>query len=180
MVARTASNGAIPVGSNPHRFLAQLRRRGTIHSYKLERWSVGLFLAGSRSSEEHMEKESTGRVIKFRQWDIVLRKMKQHDDLLIAGVGQHSLLLPIENTDLVHMQFTGLKGKNGIEIYEGDVLRLDKDWQGPSSNGVKVGVVEFRDCSFCLELYDSLPLHLLIPAVVEVIGNIYENPELLK
>lgn len=82
--------------------------------------------------------------------------------------------------DFILLQFTGLKDKNGKEIYEGDILRLDKDWQGPSSNGMKVGAVKYEDCSFCLELYDSLPLHLLIPAVIEIIGNIYENPELLE
>jgi uncharacterized phage protein (TIGR01671 family) len=71
-------------------------------------------------------------------------------------------------TSLQIMQFTGLKDKNGKEIYEGDIVML---------NGSKVPkVMEFRKGSFCLDyIYFGTEAYRM-----EVIGNIYENPELIK
>ena len=80
------------------------------------------------------------------------------------------------------MLFTGLKDKNGKEIYEGDILSLDK---------IKVGFVEFSNGEFQLLIIDALSLtEEMLQRLgkdyeemkkwydMEVIGNIYENPEL--
>jgi hypothetical protein len=69
------------------------------------------------------------------------------------------------------MQYTGLNDENGEEIYEADILR----WVGKGNYpGGNVQLVIFKD-------YRILPLAgALSSKRWEVIGNIYENPELLK
>ncbi|PKR85049.1 YopX family protein [Heyndrickxia camelliae] len=78
-------------------------------------------------------------------------------------------------------QYTGLKDKNGREIYEGDILLFnnsinDRKWKC---------VVEYREGSFvCVYQNDKVYNHFdswNVPKVTwEVIGNIYENPSLLE
>ena len=68
------------------------------------------------------------------------------------------------------MQDTGLKDKNGKEIYEGDVCRVDY------TDGWELGVVEYEKGTYYL-IYKSLGMN---HDKIEVVGNIYENPELLE
>ena len=88
-------------------------------------------------------------------------------------------------------QYTGLKDKNKNKIFEGDIVRLKGDGYG----GSKVGkdyyrVVTFHDGSFCLSIEDGVhyPVHTPICEyrnsynIVNwvVIGNVIDNPELMK
>lgn len=78
-------------------------------------------------------------------------------------------------------QYTGLKDKNEVKIYENDILAY-KDWEGETiiDGVVKYGVF---NCSCCNGVYgwyiDEGDIRMCEDNELEVIGNIYDNPELL-
>ena len=73
-------------------------------------------------------------------------------------------------------QYTGLKDKNGKEIYEGDILRLDEFYN--------LWLVEWHEAGFYIRnapySFDYYALEKQLAITREAIGNIYEIPELLE
>ncbi len=137
------------------------------------------------------------RIIKFRVWDKLAKEMRysletsanRNMDLLDFGGISDSYEL---------MQFTNIKDNNGRWIYEGDIVKvLDRDWPSQLDDYPEMNHQQYLDfiSSICEVIYvgDRYELWKLSGKgyfannlrlksgrdVFEVVGNIYENPELL-
>ncbi|GAA5428022.1 YopX family protein [Lactococcus lactis] len=85
--------------------------------------------------------------------------------------------------DVEFMQSTGLKDKNGVEIYEGDVINYRNSFRNPMTGSGSLSInrdfkIIFKDGEFKAKGFDIRLKNIL--SYSEVIGNIYENPELLE
>lgn len=137
------------------------------------------------------------REIKFRTWDESTNTM--YMDSLVGNSGK---LVAVEYTteendlellyntyengmhpeQFILMQFSGIKDYKGKEVYEGDICRFDTE------NGIVIAEVYFKECSDENEWVSGLYFKFLRHeeydgdngVEFEIIGNIYENGELLN
>lgn len=129
------------------------------------------------------------REIKFRVWDKTLKKM-------FYPSGEYRIWLTNEGVPLIEFsswkeeyndeddlydsefeihQYTGLKDENGKEIYEGDILKYSED------SLLKVFFVEGCFMTVEIGIPDNCPLWLYdYNKESVVIGNVFENPELIN
>ena len=119
---------------------------------------------------------------KFRAWD--KRKNKWVDyPIYIDSEGniywQNYERGLQEADDLIIMQYTGLKDKNGVEIYEGDLVEHDDDigdgWETYEPAEI---VFDIDYAQFCFKW--DVSNFLINYKNLKVIGNVYENPDLVK
>ena len=129
------------------------------------------------------------REIKFRTWDKRFKKMVDVFKIIYydKSIGMKVTVLyrdkwnnthypELEPEDVILMQYTGLKDKNGKEIYEGDILK-DTKYKKPVY--YEVGFAE--GCFFYKYLKTNTYRELWRKnETCEVIGNIYENSELIE
>ena len=116
---------------------------------------------------------------KFRAYDGgSLNRMYQPDEVMVGGgniwiIDEDSVAGDwIVNNDLHLMQSTGLKDKNGKEIFEGDVVKC---------NGLLGTIESFKAMWICSFMkYNNYQKVGFFAQEIEVVGNIYENPELLE
>lgn len=122
------------------------------------------------------------REIKFRAWDKEIEKMYPvlEIDFVEEWVRMYSKITGRHCNhldDLVLMQFTGLEDKNGVEIYEGDIVHF-KTLRGKEYIGK---VKSYEDAaSFFVVVKEHYMECLDAVYDLEVLGNIYENKELLE
>ncbi|MFA6152930.1 MAG: YopX family protein [Chitinophagaceae bacterium] len=141
------------------------------------------------------------REIKFRGWHTKKQKMFSAENMAIDQLtllptgefinvsGMDTKLSHVfTKNEFVPLQYTGLKDKNGKEIYEGDIVKSiynpRNEYYTKKENMM---IVEYDICNPCFVLIDIKNKNIMEYDFVccnmrsnEVIGNIYENPELIN
>lgn len=129
--------------------------------------------------------------IKFRFWDKEFKSFTEPyfyfvntDGSLWFNLGASACSKDdlIDQSDKLEvMQYTGLKDRNGKEIYEGDIIDQKYKWRVVFEDGAFWGTSTLGGTLWKKALVISILKHrITAKCPCEILGNIYENPELLK
>ena len=128
------------------------------------------------------------REIKFRAWLIQEKKMGSVSGISFRGTGNEIGIHedPLhrytdENLDFILMQYTGSKDENGKKIYEGDIVLTRNLNKAVIKSTEKQRIGMLNSFRVVLSGKNQFPIDTLNDCFVScVIGNIYENPDLLE
>jgi uncharacterized phage protein (TIGR01671 family) len=129
------------------------------------------------------------REIKFRAWNTAAKAMLHFENPkgIADGGDRYGMFLPaIESKMYIGgnyeiMQYTGLKDKNGKEIYEGDIVKISGPYFRKSIQEIMlIGYDTSRAWFGVVDVLHTVSLSAFDNEKdIEVIGNIYENPDLI-
>lgn len=110
------------------------------------------------------------REIKFRVWSPYWKRMVNHNECAPSIEYKGDGILQLYANSFVLMQYTGLEDKNGNSIYDGDIIK----------DRFNTGAVSFDETVGAWSWPHGENWGMIFTDSVEIIGNIYENPELTR
>ena len=119
------------------------------------------------------------RELKFRVWDKTENNwfpLSGQSDFVLNTLGHLECFYSCDNKNCIIQQYTGLKDKNGREIFDGDIVKEFFEAEKDSPEYHKYSEVMFIAGGF---IANEMQLGLLND-FVEVVGNVFENKDLLK
>jgi uncharacterized phage protein (TIGR01671 family) len=125
------------------------------------------------------------REIRFRVWAKKPNKMYTFitlqwlETLYVGGIGAYSQVMYAIDDTIVLQQYTGLCDKNGRQIFEGDIIQAHDEFEKNEGTIEPVEVVWEHDGWVIHARANDLYLRVRDWTEYSVIGNVYENPELL-
>jgi hypothetical protein len=128
---------------------------------------------------------------KYRAWDTTNKEMFKDTFAItesgqVVVVEQENVMCPPDYVfvdNLVIMQSTGLFDEKGEEIFEGDIVQFEDCYEVSDFLYINTGIIEWCQGGFHVTNRDSVLMEDLLDGDsldVTIIGNIYENPELLE
>ena len=122
------------------------------------------------------------REIKFRVWDNLMKKYVSRCEMTDITLNFYGDQQCCSLSDMVFQQYTGLIDKNGVEIYEGDVIKYHRVFESKKEVIELTSCIKFQNGAFGFDMkgFNDMFMSLGDDSDIEVIGNIFENNELLE